>query len=317
MLNIKEKNGIDKFQNTNKIYINNYIQIMKQSKNKSIGILYICTGKYISFWESFHESFEKNFLPDTIKNYYIFTDKPESISQSERVKVYYIDPMPWPLITLLRFHYFTRFRDEIINNDYLMFANSNLICHEVISEEEFLPADNQELSCVTHPGYWNTEKPIFLPYDRNNTSTAYVPYNVGQKYMMGGLYCGHTDKFMKMSEILTSRINEDFSNRIIAQWHDESQYNKYLLEGHAVRVLSPAYGYVEGWDLPFEKKIEILNKSKLFNVNLFKQGESLALHKVSSRVTLLFRIKRKLKSIMKRCKINFLYWLDTLLRKHI
>ena len=34
-LNIKEKNGIDKFQNTNKIYINNYIQILKQCKNYS------------------------------------------------------------------------------------------------------------------------------------------------------------------------------------------------------------------------------------------------------------------------------------------
>ena len=60
------------------------------SQSKSIGILYICTGKYIAFWESFYESFEKNFLSDTIKNYYIFTDKPENIPHSERVKAYYI-----------------------------------------------------------------------------------------------------------------------------------------------------------------------------------------------------------------------------------
>lgn len=288
-------------------------------QNKSIGILYICTGDYSQFWEGFHESFEKYFLLDTIKNYYVFTDKPENIPQSERVKAYYIDSSPWPLITLLRFHYFTRFKDEIINNNYLMFANSNLVCRQVIHEEEFLPGDNQEFSCVTHPGYWNTQaiKPRFFPYDRNSCSTAYIPYNVGKNYMMGGLYCGHTDNFMKMSEILVSRVNQDFSNGVIAKWHDESQYNKYLLEGHDIRVLSSAYGYPEGWDIPFEKKIEILDKSKHFDVSWFKRDETPALHKVSPKVTLLFRIKRKLKRILKRWEINFLYWRDTLLRRHI
>ena len=152
----------------------------------SIGILYICTGNYIVFWEGFHDSFEKNFLPDTTKNYYVFTDNLKAISQDKRVKAYYIDPLSWPLITHMRFHIFLRFREEFMHNDYLMFANANLLCREEVSEEEFLPSDEEELSVVRHPGYWN-QVSKYCPYERKRLSTAYVPYNAG-----GGLHDGRT-----------------------------------------------------------------------------------------------------------------------------
>lgn len=42
--------------------------------NKSIGILYICTGPYILFWKDFYESFEEKFLPSYQKKYFVFTD---------------------------------------------------------------------------------------------------------------------------------------------------------------------------------------------------------------------------------------------------
>lgn len=194
---------------------------------KSIGILYICTEQYCVFWEDFHKTFDEKFLPDTTKNYYVFTNKPETIPECERVKVFYIDHQPWPLITLLRFHYFLKFRHEIENNDYLMFANSNLRCQQIITEDEFLPDEHQELTSVLHPAFYET-KSRYLNYERDRKSTAYIPYNAAGRYMMGCLYCGHTDKFMKMSEILAARINKDFANRKIALWHDESQCNKYI-----------------------------------------------------------------------------------------
>ncbi|MBQ6772458.1 MAG: hypothetical protein IJP48_00175 [Synergistaceae bacterium] len=285
------------------------------SQSKSIGILYICTGKYIAFWESFHESFEKYFLPDTIKNYYILTDKPENITQSERVKAYYIDPMPWPLITLLRFHYFTRFKDEIINNDYLMFANSNFVCREVIQEEEFLPNDNQELSCVIHPGFYN-RKARWCPYERNRKSRAYVPYNIEGKYVMGSLICGHSDKFMKMSEILASRINEDFNNRVIALWHDESQFNRYVLENsNSKRYLSPSFAYPEGWDLPFDDKLELLDKSKFFSVYTFKGYTKPELSLIEKIINLPAKIFHQL--ITSRYMRNILCLRDSLLMRKL
>ena len=287
------------------------------SQSKSIGILYICTGNYYLFWESFYESFEKYFLPDTIKNYYIFTDKPENIthSEAEHVKVYYIDSLPWPLITLLKFHCFKRFESEFINNDYLMFVNANLVCREVVHEEEFLPGDNQELSCVSHPGLYN-KKACWCPYERNRKSRAYVPYNIDGQYVCGGIICSQADKFMKMSEILASRINEDFSNRIIALWHDESHFNRYVVEHSNVKILSPSFAaYPEGWALPFENKIELLDKSKFFSVDTFKGTAKPKLSLIAKIINLPAKILHQLST--SRYMKNIYCLRDTLLMRKL
>ena len=34
----------------------------------TIGMLYICTGKYTVFWPEFYETFSRNFLPGCKKN---------------------------------------------------------------------------------------------------------------------------------------------------------------------------------------------------------------------------------------------------------
>ena len=40
----------------------------------TIGMLYICTGKYTVFWPEFYETFSRNFLPGCKKEYFVFTD---------------------------------------------------------------------------------------------------------------------------------------------------------------------------------------------------------------------------------------------------
>ena len=40
----------------------------------TIGMLYICTGKYTVFWPEFYETFNRNFLPGYKKEYFVFTD---------------------------------------------------------------------------------------------------------------------------------------------------------------------------------------------------------------------------------------------------
>ena len=42
----------------------------------TIGMLYICTGKYTVFWPEFYETFSRNFLPGCKKEYFVFTDAP-------------------------------------------------------------------------------------------------------------------------------------------------------------------------------------------------------------------------------------------------
>ncbi len=239
---------------------------------KSIGILYICTGPYVVFWKDFFDTFEKNFLPDLQKNYYVFTDQEEIYAEDcGRVKRYNLAPQPWPLVTLLRFHTFLTIKEELEKEDYLMFSNANMICDQTVSKEEFLPRIElgELLAFTKHPGYCNV--PIYkAPLDRNKHCKAYVPYDCGTDYVIGAMFNGTSKAFLKMCEVLRERINDDLKRNVIARWHDESHINRYIINKPECRILSPSYCYPFGIELPIEKKISAVDKQSKFDVKGFK-----------------------------------------------
>ena len=106
----------------------------------TIGMLYICTGKYTVFWPEFYETFSRNFLPGCKKEYFIFTDAP-SIAHEDDPAVHRIaqPAYDWPLSTMKRFAIFLTQEKALEQLDYLFFFNANLTCREVITPEEFLP----------------------------------------------------------------------------------------------------------------------------------------------------------------------------------
>lgn len=276
---------------------------------KSIGILYICTGPYVLFWKDFYELFEKNFLPSYEKRYYVFTDAEEIFAENNlNVKKIAIEPMPWPLITLFRFSTFLKIEDELNKCDYLMFSNANMICNEIITPEEFLPRKNEVLSVTSHPGYYG-KSVIEFPYERRKSSTAYIPWNCGKNYVIGAMFCGTSDAFIKMSKTLKHNIEEDLKKNIIAKWHDESQLNRYIVNKPDVRILEPMYCYPCGMEVSYPKKIYAVSKQAKFDVKTFK-GQ------YSKRQNVL----RKYLGILKRkllLKERFMYLIDTISGAHI
>ena len=79
------------------------------TKKGSIAILYIGIGVYIDLWKGFYESFEKRFLTDYTKDYFLFTDhEAEQVLYSDRDNVHVIkqEDMGWPGNTLRRFEMF-------------------------------------------------------------------------------------------------------------------------------------------------------------------------------------------------------------------
>lgn len=239
---------------------------------KKIGILYICTGAYSVFWKDFFDTFEQNFLPNIEKHYFVFTDAEEIYMEDEceRVKRYYLETQPWPLVTLLRFHTFLSIEDELKEMDYLMFSNSNMICENKVLVEEFLPREEkgETLSFTEHPGYKDS-KMKNVPFDRNPNCTAYIPYNCGEHYVIGAMFAGESKAFLTMSRTLRDRINEDLKKNVIAKWHDESQINRYIV-GRTIRLLSPSYCYPWGMKVEYQRKISAVSKQDKFDVNTFK-----------------------------------------------
>lgn len=280
--------------------------------NRSIGILYICTGPYKLFWKDFYESFEKYFLPETEKRYFVFTDsRKEEIygfENESKIKIVHIENMPWPLVTLFRFDTFLKIEEELKKCDYLLFSNANMICNKKISEKEFLPTDDKKLLMTVHPGYYKKSK-IEYPYDRNNKCLAYIPWNCGKYYVIGAMLGGTSDAFLEMSHKLRDNINEDLKKNVIAKWHDESHINRYILNRNDVKFLSPEYCYPYGMNVSYERKISAVSKQEKFDVKTFK-GQ------YENKENVLNKCVRKLKNKL-MIKEHILCVVDTILKKKV
>ena len=237
-----------------------------------VALLYICTGRYTVFWPDFYRTFARNFLPGCDKTFFVFTDAPAV--EGERnpdVRRLYQEAYPWPYSTLKRFSIFLTQETVLSKMDYLFFFNANLTCTQIITEEEFLPrpARGENLLLVQQPGFWD-KKPPFFSYDRNPQSTAYIPYNCGRAYVSGGLNGGTAPAFLALCHELERRTELDLSRGVIALWHDESQLNRYIAERQDYRLLTPAYWYPEGWNLPFPAKITVRDKSRWLDMGAVK-----------------------------------------------
>ena len=240
---------------------------------KKVAILYICTAKYVVFWKDFFTSYEKYFLPNSEKHYYVFTDAEELFMEQEcdRIHKIYQEPLGWPDNTLLRYHVFLKIEEQLKAYDYLFFMNANCQAMETITEEEFLPED-KNLLVVQHPGFYDKTNVQFT-YDRNPKSTACIPKGEGKYYICGGVNGGRTENYLQLMKELKHNIDVDKKNKQLALWHDESHINRYILKRDDYRILSPAFCYPEGKELPFPMKILIRDKSKWIPVdNIKNQG---------------------------------------------
>lgn len=233
---------------------------MRNSTKSTIGVLYIATGKYTIFWKDFYESSEKLFLSDQHEvHYFVFTDGMIDYADNPRVHIINQEPLPWPLTTLYRFKIFLKARNDLEKMDYLYFFNANMLFLEPVGED-ILPDGHRDLVFVQHP-LMSRKAVSEFTYERNPRSLAYIPIGQGNTYFMGGLNGGRSTAYLEMVDELNRRTTLDEQKGIIAIWHDESHLNRYALD-HAdrIKVLDPSYGYAEGRDLPFEKRILIRDK---------------------------------------------------------
>jgi hypothetical protein len=261
-----------------------------------VGILYICTGRYAIFWKKFFLSAEKNFLPGYKKKYFVFTDEKKLYAETNpSVQKIYQETLGWPYNTLFRFKTFLKAEEELKKCDYLFFFNANIIFVDKVNNEILPDASNDGLLVVKHPGFWDKTNADFL-YDRNIFSTAYIPHGKGEYYFMGGCNGGQATAYLQLIKTLNKNIHTDLDKDIIALWHDESHLNNYMLDKNP-KILSPAYGFVEGYDMPFKPKILVLLKEKFGGHDYLRNVSDKKLK--PSKITL-----KKLKGVIKRLSVR-------------
>ena len=231
---------------------------MTQGKNITVAILYVCTGKYICFWDEFFNSCEKHFLPDTPKHYYVFTDQHFAQEDAPNVTRIHQENLGWPDNTLRRFHMFLNVENDLSRHDYLFFFNANCLFRKDISLD-FLPADNEQLLVGRHPGNVDKE-PDQMPYERRSRSRACIPFGTGKDYVCGGVNGGHSKTFLRFAKSARDAIDADYHDGVVAVWHDESHLNRYVLD-HPHVVRHAGYCYPAKWKLSEELHIEIRDKT--------------------------------------------------------
>lgn len=253
----------------------------------SIAVLYICTGNYSIFWEQFFTSSETFFVPDAVKEYFVFTDAADlPYKDHARVHVHHQQKKGWPYDTLMRFHTFSQVKEQLKNFDHIFFFNANTTFVQPVSASDILPGPQDDgLTVVQHPGYYRLPVKKF-PYENiQRASTAYMRRGEGKYYFQGCLNGGTADAYLQMIGQLTANVQADLDKGIIALWHDESHLNKYMADKHP-KILTPAFAFPEGWDLPFTAVISMLDKSR-FGGHTFMRGAS-----AEPKKTFVYRLRR-------------------------
>lgn len=235
-----------------------------------VGILYICTGKYIVFWRQFFKSCEKYFLPGHNKLYFVFTDAKKIYGEDlPHVNKVFQEKLEFPLASLMRFEMFLSIKDQLLKMSHLYFLNANIVFLKQVFSEEIFPSDEENgLIGYQHAAFYDKHPSSFI-YERNPISKAYVKEDKGTFYYQGAFIGGRTIEFLQMAETLNSNIKEDLSKDFIAIWWDESHLNHYLLN-KKVKLLHPGYAYPELFDIPFDKKAILLDKSKRGGLSILR-----------------------------------------------
>lgn len=240
----------------------------------TIAILYICTGLYNQFFKGFYESCEKNFLNKAKKTYFVWTDDIHLANGYDNVRILYKECAGFPADSLFRFEMFLQAEKELKTYDYIYFFNANSEIRKPIGIE-ILP-DESGLVVGVWPGRRAHQPRMFLPYERNRKSTAYVaPYKKNYIYYMGGINGGTSEVYLQMIRTLSKNIRNDYARNIIAKVHDESHINAYLRK-HSCKKLGREFCLPEEWikegEQPknvFRDKVKLnpyFNKNRKFNL---------------------------------------------------
>lgn len=250
---------IDRMHSLGFNHISKPIQYMYNSENydvlfyraPKVGVLYLCTGKYVNFLEGFLSSASQKFLPNSNKKYFIFTDAEFDGEWDSDIKIIKQEQLGFDkenLVSkdsLMRYHIFNKHKDLFEGLDYLVFFNSNMVFNDYIFEEEFLPSDNDSgLVSVHHSGHYLNGN-SWNGYESNSKSISYInPVHRTKKYCQGCLIGGKVFEFLMLSKEVSKMIDIDLDNGQYTSAWDEPYMNKYLLNTN-VKVLHPGYAYPE------------------------------------------------------------------------
>lgn len=272
---------------------------------KKIAILYIGTGRYTIFWDEFYNSCEKNLLPNCEKHYFFFTDSNEFQSNEKitpkKITIIPQENLGWPLITALRYKILNKIKEELKDYDYAFFFNGNMEVIRTVTEEELLPTEAEGyIVAPLHSGNKRMKSNLEFDYERNPISTSYIPFGEGKQYFHAGLLGGRTKEFLELLDTCEKMMDEDLKKNFIPKFHDESVFNKYILD-RKYKTLSNYYIHPTHGKpfVNFNPKVKIIQRDK----SKFKYGGHDYLRgETTEKINLTSYVNDKIEETLKKLK---------------
>ena len=213
-----------------------------------VGITFIGTAKYATFFEGYYKAVKENFLPNDDRTFFVFTDQPElELFDYEDVITTEVSHREWPFITLHRFKFMTMVKDQLAEMDKVFFIDADLWPVSKITREDLFSSGHRFIG-VQHPGFVDK----IGTFETNPASNACIfdgHYDLS-KYRQGCFWGGEASDIVDMAVELDARVDDDTSRDVVAVWHDESHMNKYFVENNSdVLTLHPGFAQPqEGYD---------------------------------------------------------------------
>lgn len=205
---------------------------------KIIGFVIIATGKYDRFVKPLLDSMFKYCFEGYKIDIYLLTDRAYNGKYDNKIEIkrMFVPHMYFPFPTLYRYKWITEYADAM-TADNIFYIDVDMLFVDHVGEEIL----GGGLVATRHPGYYNGG------WGDNETtphSRAFIPHSLRGNYYAGGFQGGEREAYLRAAKTMSEWIEEDENNGVMARWHDESQWNKYLSLTDK-KELSPAYCMVE------------------------------------------------------------------------
>ena len=242
------------------------MKIEKDPSVISVALCVIATKRYKGFIESLLESVKKYFLTQHEISLFIFADSADYRGWLDldeyNVCWTQIEHTPFPLPTLFRHRTLLKKEGELSSFDYVFHCDADARFVGEIGDEIL----GEGLTAIQHPSasgnigdiphkpfeiFWElNEKFIQHTFEHNPDSLAYIDPKERKKYFCGAIQGGLSEKYIEAMKVIAENIDKDLGQNILARYHDESHWNKYLVENPPSNILPFWYCFPESKNWP-------------------------------------------------------------------
>jgi hypothetical protein len=244
-------------------------------------IFTIATDKYLQYWLDLVKSSNTYLSKDISVQWIVFTNRGDEL-QNDTALVSKIDliikpinSLDWPLPTLLRYSLLQSV-SGVITGTNIMYIDADMLFVSPVGKKDLMFLNsNSKIKLIMHPGFYrDTGLNLMIFYlknlkfvlkdlklkirygaigtwETNKKSCAYVKRLKRKKYVCGGIWFGEKQSILEMCHELAERISVDYSQNLIAKFHDESHLNWFASRSSFI-LLNP--------ELCFDKTYPQLSK---------------------------------------------------------